>query len=264
MARVAITKMHGAGNDFIVVDRRTQWLDDVAAFARWACDRKNGIGADGLLTIERSYKADVLMRVVNADGSEAEMCGNGIRCVARFLDEANDGDAHRIETASGTIEATVVAEEPEYRVRVAIGHPQLEMRDLRLTRAQYVDVGNPHVVLIRDTLDRGELLAAGEALQRDVAFPHGTNVHVMALVDDHAIEVLHFERGVGETRACGTGAVACAATAIVHGMAQSPVTVHVPGGELLVEWDGVGVAYLTGPAERVFDMSIDLDAIALD
>lgn len=257
-SRVAVTKMHGARNDFIVIDERAAALEEPAAFARWACDRHTGIGADGVLLIGPSSRAHATMRVINADGGEAEMCGNGIRCVARFLDEAGEGGALAIETAAGIIETHVLMRDPQYQVRVGMGVPRIDARAVSaLGDAVFVDMGNPHVVLFGGSLDPVDLVATGEAFQRDSDFPHGTNVHAVAVENRHTLRVRHYERGVGLTMACGTGVVACAAAGIDRGLVESPVTVHVPGGELRVEWDGVGRSYLIGPAIRVFDAQIE-------
>ncbi len=244
--------MHGARNDFIVADARRQSIPDPSALAVRLCDRRSGIGADGLLLVEPSDVAHVRMRVVNADGSEAEMCGNGIRCLARYLDEAGEGATLRIETDAGVIETCVLEREPEYRVRVAMGTPRFETRALDIGDAHFVSLGNPHVVLLRRS-DDIDLVATALELQRSPALPEGANVHVAVVEGDRALRVRHWERGVGLTQACGTGAVASAATAIRLGLVRSPVDVKVPGGELVVEWDGEGEAHLTGPAERVFE-----------
>lgn len=258
MARVALTKMHGAHNDFVVVDLRRTPLESPGRFAARICDRRGGIGADGLLAIEPSHDADVRMRVYNADGSEAEMCGNGVRCVARFLDEAGEGDRVRVETASGIVETLVVARTPEYRVRVAIGAPRFEARSHPFDRATFVSLGNPHLVVFVDDLDAFDLEARALPLQEDTGFPGGVNVHALFLARDGSLRVRHWERGVGATQACGTGAVAAAAAAIAGGDAVSPVRVEVPGGTLEVAWDGSGAAFLTGPAVRVFDTEIEI------
>jgi diaminopimelate epimerase len=253
--RVKITKMHGARNDFVIVDRRDDGRVDLARFAKWACDRRAGIGADGVIAIESSRVAGARMRTINADGSEAEMCGNGVRCAARWLDEAGEGSSVTFETEAGLISTDIVSRGPEYAVRVAMGRPVITP----LNGEWFVDLGNPHVVLVRSSIDDLDLESTAEALQRDSRFPNGTNVHVAALEGGRSMRVVHWERGVGLTMACGTGAVACAAVAIASGMATSPVEVFVPGGRLLVEWDGTGNAYLTGPAVRVFDSEVGLD-----
>jgi diaminopimelate epimerase len=256
---VSVTKMHGAGNDFIVLDQRLVHVDDLNAFARRYCERRTGIGADGLIAIEQSTSATVRMRTINADGTEAEMCGNGIRCAARWLEEAGDGDRCSFETTAGNIETEIVSRQPEYLVRVAIGMPRVAVTPLPfLDGARFVDVGNPHVVLLRKRPDDVDLTLVAERLQDPKFFETGTNVHVAAVRND-ALRVRHWERGVGLTMACGTGAVACAAAAIEAKLVSSPVDVFVPGGRLVVEWDGCGGAYLTGPAVRVFDTDVRVE-----
>ncbi|HEY9084952.1 MAG TPA: diaminopimelate epimerase [Candidatus Tyrphobacter sp.] len=258
---VQLVKMHGARNDFIIADARREPFRNPSTLAIRLCDRRVGIGADGLLLLEASAIADARMRVFNADGSEAEMCGNGIRCLARYLDEAGEGSPLRIETETGVIETRVVEREPEYLVRVTLPVPDFSARrtgatdGLGMTGSTYlVRVGNPHLVLLRGSIDDFDFESVATELQRE--FPEGINVHVTSVSDEHTLRVRHWERGVGLTQACGTGAVACAASAIRLGLARSPVDVHVPGGNLHVEWDGTGAAYLTGPAERVFDAVI--------
>jgi diaminopimelate epimerase len=254
-----VTKMHGTRNDFVILDLRTAHVDDVAAFGRWICDRHAGVGADGLIVLETSSLADVRMRVINADGSEAEMCGNGVRCAARWLDEAGEGDAVRFDTLAGIVETRVIAREPEYLVRVAMSAPRTALTHVpHLDDARYVDLGNPHVVIVRDSVDDLELSMIANGLQTMPLFPDGTNVHIAA-VDGGALRVRHWERGVGLTMSCGTGAVACAVTAIGQGLLSSPVDVLVPGGRLVVEWDGGSEVSLTGPAVRVFDTEVRVE-----
>jgi diaminopimelate epimerase len=262
--RVPVTKMHGARNDFVLVDRRTVPLEDVASFARWACDRHAGIGADGLIALESSSVADLRMRTINADGSEAEMCGNGIRCVARWLDEAGEGNRVAFETSAGVIRTEIVAREPAYLVRVAMGRPKIAALALPSpVGAAYVELGNPHVVIFGGSVEGIDLERVAEELQKEPLFPQGTNVHVAETCDGHSLRVRHWERGVGLTFACGTGAVACAAVAITRGLSDSPVEVLVPGGGLVVEWDGNGTAHLIGPAVRVFDTEVKVRVGAL-
>ena len=251
--RVAVTKMHGTRNDFVLLDRRASSAapSDVVAFARAVCARHTGVGADGLLVIEPSDRAAVRMRIINADGSEAEMCGNGVRCVARYLDETGAGDTLTIETLGGMIETRITMRDPEYLVRVDMGVPRFP--EQAFEDGCIVDMGNPHVVLLRDALDDVDLIAFGEAAQLDPHFPEGTNLHVAIAQADGSLRVRHYERGVGLTMACGTGAVACAAVCLRSGIVTSPVTVDVPGGTLVVDWDGIGHAFLTGPAVRVFE-----------
>lgn len=255
MSGVAVTKMHGAYNDFAVIDHRnTSEALNLPELARTICDRRGGVGGDGLIVIESSGIADARMRIFNADGSEAEMCGNGLRCAVRFLSEAGEGNRFRVETASGVLPAEVLSRGDVYEVRAQIGAPRIEPRALPFASAAYVEVGNPHVVIFERSLDALDLPQAAQKLQQ--LFPGGINVHVAVPVDSHRLDARHWERGVGLTRACGTGSAACAAAAIRLGLAESPVSVHVPGGVLTVEWDGEGEAFLTGPAVRVFDATI--------
>lgn len=251
-----VTKMHGARNDFVIIDGRAEQVTDVPTFVRWACDRRAGIGADGCIVLESSRVANVRMRTINSDGSEAEMCGNGVRCAARWLDEAGEGERIAFETDAGIVRTTVVTRKPEYLVRVLMGEPHVSPIALPgLHGAVFVDVGNPHVVIFAAGAEEIDLAAVAEALQRTPRFPEGTNVNAAAL-DGGSLRVRHWERGVGLTQACGTGAVACAAVAIEQRMATSPVEVLVPGGRLIVEWSGSGSACLIGPAVRVFDACV--------
>ena len=253
-----VTKMHGALNDFVIVDLRIVRPSDVASFARWACDRRAGIGADGVIALERSQIADVRMRTINANGTEAEMCGNGIRCAARWLDEAGEGDRVAFETDAGIVRTEIVTREPEYSVKVAMGRPEIGQVSLpAFPGAAFVEIGNPHVVLFRENVEGIDLETLAEALQKEPTFAAGTNVHV-ASERDGSLWVRHWERGVGLTMACGTGAVACVAAAAERGTVTSPVEVFVPGGRLIVEWDGTGHANLIGPAVRVFDAEVNV------
>ena len=258
-----VTKMHGALNDFVIVDFRNMRPSDMASFARWACDRRAGIGADGVIALEPSQIADVRMRTINADGTEAEMCGNGIRCAARWLDEAGEGDRIAFETDASIVRTEILAREPEYLAKVAMGRPKIRQVSLpAFPGAAFVEIGNPHVVLFRANVEEIDLETLAEALQKESIFAAGTNVHVAA-ERDGALWVRHWERGVGMTMACGTGAVACVAAATERGAVTSPVEVFVPGGRLIVEWDGTGHANLIGPAVRVFDTEVNVGVGAL-
>jgi diaminopimelate epimerase len=252
---VAVTKMHGARNDFVVVDCRTAPIAALPQFARWACDRHAGIGADGVIAIVDN-DGRLGMRTINADGSEAELCANGLRCAARFLEEAGEGSHAQFDTRAGIVSADVIAKRPEYVVRTLLGTPRVRaLPRAGLEDAFVVDVGNPHVVAFVPDADAFDLGATALRLQTDREFPSGANVHACTIENDGGLRVRHWERGAGLTQACGTGAVACAAAAIASGRAASPVEVRVPGGRLVVEWDG-GVAAVTGPAARVFDTTV--------
>lgn len=257
IVRLPITKMHGAGNDFVVLDARGVRLESLNEFARWACDRHRGVGADGLIALQSSRMANVRMRTLNSDGSEAEMCGNGARCAARWLDEAGEGDRIAFETASGTVHTEIVTREPKYLVRVVMKRPNAATPLRAHAGAFFVDLGNPHVVTLVRDLEDVALENLAMQLQKVPEFPDGTNVHVAMPLDAHTIAVRHWERGVGATLACGTGAVACACVAIEQNTVVAPVSVMVPGGELTVRLNEDGDVLLTGPAERVFDTELE-------
>ncbi len=251
-----VSKYHGARNDFIVLDARAKTVDDVRAFAlRW-CDRHAGIGADGVLVIGNSERAPISMRVINADGSEAEMCGNGVRCVARYLDERGEGAQFAIDTLAGIIRTDVIDRGEVYRVRVDMGEPRLVSVNESEPQSAIVDTGNRHLVLFREDIDGFDLWAMGQATNEDPRYSGGINVHLVEVEGPSTLRVRHYERGAGMTMACGTGAVASAVASIARGDVSSPVLVRVPGGELTIEWNGSGHAYMTGPAVHVFDTQI--------
>jgi diaminopimelate epimerase len=249
---IPIVKTNGTGNDFVLVDERETPLDDPIAFARSVCDRASGIGADGVLLVQRSASNAARMRIINADGSEAEMCGNGMRCFARYLDE-HDGLAEAtVETLAGPIGTRVVSRAP-YTIAVEMGEPKLgEPHEVAGYRAVPVDLGNPHVVIHVDDVDGIDLAQLGPRIERDPRYPHGTNVHFVQHAHD-GWRVRHWERGAGATQACGTGAVATAAVLIANGEASSPVLLRVPGGVLEVVWTPGQRATLIGDAVREYE-----------
>jgi diaminopimelate epimerase len=249
---VPIVKTSGTGNEFVLVDERIARLDDPVAFARRVCDRTHGLGADGVLLVESSERFDARMRIVNADGSEAEMCGNGMRCVARYLDEHDGRGAATVETLAGPIATRILSRAP-YAVAVEMGEPRIgEPHLVDGVRAVPVDLGNPHVVVRVDDVAAVDLERQGPRIERDPRYPHGTNVHFVARDGAHW-RVRHWERGAGATQACGTGAVAVAAVLIAGGEAASPVILHVPGGTLDVTWEPGGPATLIGDAVWEFE-----------
>ena len=246
-ATVPFVKMNGTRNEFVLVDGRTTPLADPIAFAREICDPERGPGADGLLLALDSATADVRMRIINADGSEPEMCGNGIRCFARYLDE-HDGRAEAVvETIAGPIATRILSREP-YLVSEVMNVPVIgEPHDVAGYRATPVNVGNPHVVIFVDDLAAIDVHTIGPRIEKDPRYPEGTNVHFVQIADNE-LKVLHWERGAGATAACGTGAVSCAAVAMTERGFASPVTLHVPGGTLQVEWIPGERATLIGDA----------------
>ncbi|HEX3548755.1 MAG TPA: diaminopimelate epimerase [Candidatus Elarobacter sp.] len=249
---VPIVKTNGAGNEFVLVDERITALDDPVAFARRVCDPAHGLGADGVLLVETSERFDARMRIVNADGSEAEMCGNGMRCVARYLDEHDGRSGATVETLAGPIGTRILSRAP-YRVAVEMGEPRIgEPHLIGGFRAVPVDLGNPHVVIRVNDVARVRLDVDGPRIEADARYPHGTNVHFVAR-DGEGWRVRHWERGAGATQACGTGAVAVAAVLIDARDATSPVLLHVPGGVLEVQWTPGGRATLVGDAVWEFE-----------
>jgi diaminopimelate epimerase len=249
---VPVVKTNGTGNEFVLVDERTAPVDDPAAFARRVCDHAHGLGADGVLFVSPSERFDVRMRIVNADGGEAEMCGNGMRCVARYLDEHDGLAVATVETLAGPIATRILSRAP-YRVAVEMDEPRIgEPHEVAGFRAVPVDVGNPHVVIRAGDLDAIDLAVVGPRIERDARYAHGTNVHFVSR-DNDGWRVRHWERGAGATQACGTGAVAVAAVLIAAGDATSPVSLRVPGGVLEVTWKPGERATLAGDAVREFE-----------
>ena len=276
-------KMHGAGNDFVVTagdDPAHLARSDEAwgALAERVCDRHVGVGADGLIAVLPSDVADRRMRIFNPDGSEAEMCGNGIRCVVKFvLDQDGELRARgslRVETLAGVLDAVASAGEDGTvaRVRVSMGEPHFAPEDLGALVEQappvlglpleaagteqtvtLVSMGNPHAVVFIDApVEAFELERIGPAIEHHPVFSNRTNFEVVRVRDRGAIDMRVWERGVGETLACGSGACAAAVASRLHGFVDDRIDVHLPGGTLGIGWDGAGEVSLEGPATRVF------------
>lgn len=266
------TKMHGLGNDFMMVDLVTQRAHFTDAQVRRLANRRFGVGFDQLLVVEppRDPDMDFRYRIYNADGSEVENCGNGARCFARFVRDqrlTHKREIH-VETAGGPL---VLKVEDDGRIRVDMGEPRFapealpfEATEDRVLHALDVDgkrlevgvvsMGNPHAVLRVDDVDTAPVERLGPAIEAHPRFPRRVNAGFMQVVSAHEIRLRVYERGSGETLACGTGACAAVASGIRQGVLESPVKVHLPGGELTIEWAGPGhPLFMTGPAERVFD-----------
>jgi diaminopimelate epimerase len=262
-------KMHGAHNVFVLLDERSARLREYAELARTLCDPLGPMqGDDGILVVgepREGSDAVARMRIFNADGSEAEMCGNGVRCVARYLGEGGAGTEFAIETLAGRIAARIVGRDP-FAACVDIGHvtfpnalEEERFEALGSTWRFYdVSLGNPHAVVFVPDVAALDLAALGASVQRLARFPAGTNLHVVQVDDATTLRARHFERGVGLTQACGTGAVACAVAAIATRGVASPVTVNVPGGTLAVAWETGASARLTGGAEELFVRTVAL------
>jgi diaminopimelate epimerase len=268
VTRLPITKVQGTGNDFVIVDEATARALDYSALARRLCHRRFGVGADGLLVVAAGGDGfDASLRIFNADGSEAQSCGNGIRCVARYLAlrRGNGLATLAVRTPAGIVRTESIEREGTPWIRAEMGTVvSIEQRGRRspadlpsYTRVD-VDLGNPHCVAFIDADPESVDLEAFAASAADRAvFPHGANVE-LARVGARGIDMRVRERGVGETWACGTGACAAAVAAIANGDLRSPVTVTMRGGELGVEWQGPGSkVYLSGGAEIVFATEIE-------
>jgi len=271
------TKMHGLGNDFMVLDLVTQHAHIQPKHARQWGDRHTGIGFDQLLIVEPPSNPDVdfRYRIFNADGSEVEQCGNGARCFARFvLDKRLTVKKRiRVETKSGIIELDV---RPDGQVCVDMGPPRLEPKEIPFqaeTAAQSYEVeiggrsvelsalsmGNPHAVLRVDDVESAPVHELGPKLENHPRFPQRVNVGFLQIVDRQHAKLRVWERGAGETQACGTGACAAAVTAISRGWMDSPVLIDLPGGKLSIAWAGPGQpVMMTGPAVRVYEGQVRL------
>lgn len=271
------TKMHGLGNDFMVIDLVTQHAQLNPRLIRQWSDRYTGIGFDQLLVVEPPGNPDMdfRYRIYNADGGEVEQCGNGARCFARFvLDKRLTAKTEiQVETAGGPIALNV---QPDGQVTVNMGPPRFQPAEIpfqaesesincaltvgdEVLQVAAVSMGNPHCVTLVEDLDSYPVAQLGPQIERHARFPKGVNAGFMQLVDRHHARLRVFERGVGETRACGTGACAAAVAGIRMGHLESPVRIELPGGSLEIEWGGPGQpVMMTGPATRVFEGQIRL------
>lgn len=277
---IAFRKMHGLGNDFMVIDARQGAVNIDARRIAELADRRTGVGFDQMLILKPAVNggADATYQVFNADGSRVEQCGNGVRCLARLVSMGGkpDGGEVVLEGDAGQVSAEVLA---DGRVRVRMGEPDFAPAALpmevdaeadRYTLAlpdtpqpvQYgaVSMGNPHAVLLWDAgLDHAPVASLGAAISVHPRFPRQTNVEFMHISDPHHIELRVFERGVGETRACGTGACAAVAVGCRWGLLEQTVQVRLPGGILEIDWRGPGhPLYMSGPAEEVYGGTIEL------
>jgi diaminopimelate epimerase len=270
------TKLHGTGNDFLVVDARE--IDrDWGALARRMCDRHYGVGADGLLLATASERADVRMRIFNADGSEAEISGNGMRCLVRFATDAGiarprDGELD-VETGAGVSRVKVFASGGSViAVRQSMGKPRLDPREIpvaieapppikefvleaagRAIPITPISMGNPHAVYFQDQPVAGyPLQEVGPAVEHHALFPNRTNFEVVRMLAPGRAEMRVWERGVGETLSCGSGASAVMVAARLLGHAESSLELTVPGGVLDLAWDGEGDVILSGSVAEVF------------
>lgn len=276
---VKFTKMHGAGNDYIYVDTLLYSIPDPGAAAiKWSAPH-TGIGSDGLVLIGKpsiTSGADFSMRIFNADGSEAMMCGNASRCIGKYLYERKltDKTEIKLETLSGvkTLRLHLAAGGTVRSVTVDMLEPRLHVPEqydesclgelsasFRKFRGTFVSMGNPHFVTFVDDIDTIDIARYGSEMEHDAAFPQRCNIEFAQVMPDGTIRTRVWERGSGITMACGTGACATAVAAQITGRAQNKSTIKMDGGTLLIEWNADdGHVYMTGPAEFVFDGEIAL------
>lgn len=269
------TKMHGIGNDYVYVDCvRSAPPSDPAALARAVSDRHFGIGSDGLILIGRSETADARMRMFNADGSESEMCGNGLRCVAKFVYDHGIARKPRltIETGRGVLSVDLeVADDKVSRVRVNMGVPILQSSDiptklpgdppvnapLEIAGETYqftcVSMGNPHATAYVDDVKSLPLEIVGPKVEHHPVFPRRVNAHFVQVHSPNEVTMRTWERGSGVTLACGTGACAVCVAGVLTGKTERTLLAHLPGGDLELEWsEADNHVYMTGPATEVF------------
>lgn len=275
--RLKFTKMQGAGNDFVVFDGIRQRLDLAPEQLRALADRHFGIGCDQILLVEAATRADCdfRYRIVNADGGEVQQCGNGARCFVRFVHEQGLSPKReiRVQTAAGVI---VPRLEDDARVTVDMGPPRFEPAEIPFTvdaraptymlhvagrelEISALSMGNPHAVLRVDAVAQAPVGELGARIESHPRFPERVNVGFMQILARDAIRLRVFERGSGETLACGTGACAAVVSGIMRGWLDAAVTVHARGGDLTIRWAGEGQSvFLTGPAVTVFQGEIEI------
>lgn len=272
---IQFTKMHGLGNDFVLVDCRERELPAPSFYATRLCNRRSGIGADQLLLLCTSETADFRMQIYNADGSEVEMCGNGIRCLAKYIWDRgiSDKPVLNIETLAGVIRPEMA----DGMVRVDMGEPVFAPENIpvniglqsgqkppvidyplrtkdREFKATFVSMGNPHAVIFLDEdVSSFPVEVYGPEIEHSPIFPKRINVEFINIRSKNELNFRVWERGAGETMACGTGASAAGVAAMLKGLTDRKVIVHLPGGELGIEWRENNHVYMTGPAVEVFE-----------
>jgi len=282
--KINFVKMHGLGNDFILIDCLNKSLGDslfLSYLAKKLCDRNFGIGADGLLLILPSSKADLRMRIFNYDGSEAQMCGNGIRCFAKYAYENKlvSKIKFTVETLAGIITPELIFKDKEISgIKVDMGTPKLRKKEIPMTgkdaptvvdetlkinseqtfKVTCVSIGNPHCIVFVDDVQSIQVDEIGPKIENHPLFPEKTNVEFIQVLNKQEINFRVWERGVGETLACGTGACAALVASVLNKKTDREATIHLPGGDLDIRWANDEHIYMTGPAELVFrgEMSI--------
>ena len=275
------TKMHGAGNDYVYVNCFAETVENPADVAIKVSNRNFGIGSDGLILIMPSDKADVRMRMFNSDGSESEMCGNGIRCVAKYAYDHGIVSTTEItaETGAGTLTLQLFpnAENKVERVRVNMGPPRLSREEIPMNGAPVsqvvaeeltvldktfkitcVSMGNPHCIIYVDDVDNFPVTTYGPLIENHQLFPRRTNVEFIQIISRTEVKQRTWERGAGETLACGTGASAVCVAGVLNNVTDRKILNHLAGGDLELEWVENGPVFMTGPATEVFSGEIKL------
>lgn len=272
---IEFTKWQGCGNDFVLVDDRSESIKDPAELSRKMCDRHYGIGADGLIIVRPSDKADTRMRIYNTDGSEAEMCGNGIRCFARWVYELGlvPGEEFTVETGAGILVPKIIKENGRITgVRVDMGQPVLDAekiptkgfgtghvvdKTIEVLGETYhvtcVSMGNPHCVVLWDDLSTLDIEKLGPAFENHPAFPNRVNTEFVSVRDKNHVRMRVWERGAAVTMACGTGACATLTACVLNDRTERKAEIELDGGKLFIEWsEKDNHIYMTGPAEEVY------------
>lgn len=271
--KFSFSKWHGLGNDFVIVNGFKEKIENYKQMAIEICDRHFGVGADGLVVILPSEIADFHMKIFNADGSEAEMCGNATRCVARYLYENGLTNKEKItlETKAGIIKPELIISNGILStIRVDMGEPRLKRSEipmigdgdkvvnelLTIENSDYyitcVSMGNPHCVLFVDDISEVDLSAIGPLIEKHPIFPRKTNVEFVQVMSKQKVRMRVWERGAGTTMACGTGACATIVAAVLNSKTDRHAIVELDGGELLIEWGHDNHIYMSGPAKEVF------------
>lgn len=281
------TKMHGLGNDYIYINGLAEDLSlyDLPELSRILSDRHFAVGGDGIILILPSEQADFQMRILNSDGSEAEMCGNGVRCFAKYVYEhgLTDKTNLEVETGAGIIKPVLTVQDGKVQsVRVDMGEPRLTRGQIPMTgdpsapaqqvvipvagiayEANCVSMGNPHCIIFVDEITDEMVLGHGPLIEVHELFPRKTNVEFVQVLSDSEVRMRVWERGAGETMACGTGACATTTASILGGHCGREVTVHLLGGDLQIEWsEEDNHIYMTGPATEAFNGEVADEFIA--
>ena len=273
------TKMHGLGNDFIFIENLGDKEMDYSALAITLCHRQLSIGADGIIAVLPSKVADLRMRIINADGSEANMCGNAIRCFGKYAWERGlvKSKSFRIETFAGIIIPEVIEENDKVAsVKVNMGAPDIRREAIPMLGDETAAIsvmlplgdneinitsilmGVPHTIIFVDDLNAIDVKGIGPTIEKHPLFPKGTNVNFVEVIDRNRVKLRTWERGAGATLACGTGSCATAVAAFLNEYTDRTVAVELQYGELLIEWAKDGTVYMTGPAEESFSGEINL------